>query len=232
MRGILFSAFSIAIIISGLIFAGGLYFCIAQNEISTSISTATNAYGTNGSLELTLTVEKTSFSIGEPVNLTLTITNTSNQTIDYTHTGLDFDFQVTNGTNNVVYQWSNFRAIAQFIAIIPISAGESISANFTWRQICNFNTQVQGYPISPGTYSIVGETGPTYKIQTTPIQVTITNTPTSTPTPTINPTLQPTQSPTITPSPTPSVPEFSTWITTALLGSTVLLFVVLKKKQK
>lgn len=188
MRKSLLSAFWIAVMVSGLVFVGSMHFCNAQSDISTSIPAATNASGGNGSLELTMTIDKTSCSLGEPVNLTLTITNISNQTINYTHTGLDFDFQVYNGTNNVVYQWSNFRAIAQFIAIIPLPAGESTSANFTWQQICNFNAQVEGDPVSPGTYNIVGETGPTYKIQTTPIQVTIVGAPTSTPTPSPTPT--------------------------------------------
>lgn len=131
------------------------------------------ASGEKGNLKLTMTLSKTTFSLGEPVNFTLTITNVSGQTINFTHTGLDFDFQVTNGSNFVVYQWSNFKAIAQFIAIEPLPAGESISANFTWLQTCNFNLQVQGEPVSPGTYNIIGQTGPTYGIQTTPMQLTI-----------------------------------------------------------
>ena len=100
--------------------------------------------GTKGNLELKITFDKTAYNIGEPVNLTLTITNISKQTIDFTHTGLDFDFQVTNDTNNLLYQWSNFKAIPQFITIESLPAGDSISANFTWLQICNFNSQVQG----------------------------------------------------------------------------------------
>jgi len=92
MRRSLLSVFWIAIMISGLVFVGNMNFCSAQSEMSTSIPVATNASGRNGSLELTLTLDKTSYSLGEPVNLTLTITNISNQTINYTHTGLDFDF--------------------------------------------------------------------------------------------------------------------------------------------
>lgn len=131
------------------------------------------ASGGNGNLELTMALGKTAYSLGEPVNLTLTITNISNQTTNFTHTGLDFDFRVYKDTNNVVYQWSNFRAIAQFITIVPLHAGESMSANFTWLQTCNFSTSVEGDPVSPGTYNIIGQTGPTYGIQTTPIQLTI-----------------------------------------------------------
>lgn len=217
MNKSLLIGFWIAVMVSGLFFVGNVHFCNAQSDGATSILAATNVSGGNGSLELTLTIDKATYSLGEPVNLTLSITNISNQTINYTHTGLDFDFQVLNGTNNVVYQWSNFRAIAQFIAITPLPAGESTSANFTWEQICNFNAQVEGDPVSPGTYNIVGETGPTYKIQTAPIQITIGNVPTSTPTP------APTS------NPTPTVPEFPTWIAIALVIGVALLFVALKK---
>lgn len=131
------------------------------------------ASGGNGDLQLTMILGKTVYSLGEPVNLTLTITNISNQTINFMHSGLDFDFRVYNDTNKVVYQWSNFRGIAQFIAIVPLHAGESRSANFTWLQTCNFNASVEGDPVSPGTYNIIGQTGPVYGLQTTPIQLTI-----------------------------------------------------------
>lgn len=189
MGKILSIAFLITLIIGGLAFVGYAHYCTAESDISTSITTS----GGNGNLELTMTIDKQSYSLGEPINLTLTITNISNQTINFEHTGLDFDFQVFNDTNNLVYQWSNFKAIAQFIAIVPLPAGENMSTNFTWLQTCNFNASVQGDPISPGIYSIVGKTGPTYGIQTTPIQLTIGVTPAPSPTPI--PTATPLQTP-------------------------------------
>lgn len=131
--------------------------------------------GGNGPLQLSLTLDKTKFNLGEPINLTVTITNISNQTLNYTHTGLYFDFQVYNDTNNLVYQWSNFRGIAQFITIEPLPAGENMSQNFTWQQTCNFNASVQEDQVSAGTYNIVGLTGPAYELQTAPIQITIAN---------------------------------------------------------
>ncbi len=131
------------------------------------------ASGTNGNLQLTITLNKTTYSLGEPINFTLTITNISGQTINFTHTGLDYDFRVTNDTNNLVYQYSNFLAIPQYVFIQPLPAGASMSANFSWLQICNFNTAVQGEPVSPGTYNLIGLTGPIYGIETTPIEITI-----------------------------------------------------------
>ena len=215
MRKLLMNAFWIAVILGGLMFVGNIHFCNAQNDKSTSTFSATIASGENGNLELTMTINKTSYSLGEPLNLTLTITNISNQTINYTHTGLDFDFQVNNGTNNIVYKWSNFRAIAQFITIEPLPAGESISANFTWQQTCNFNTQVEGDQVSQGTYNVIGETGPTYNIQTIPIPITILGVPTATP----------------TPSPTPSVPEFSWLIILPLSASMLAVALFLNDRQ-
>jgi hypothetical protein len=131
------------------------------------------AYGQTGNLQLTMTLQKTTYNLGEPINLTLTFTNVSAQTINFTHTGLDFDFQIYNGTNNLVYQWSNFKAIAQFITTIPLKAGENVSENFTWTQTYNFNHAIQGTSIPPGSYNIIGLSGPVYGIQTTPIQLTI-----------------------------------------------------------
>jgi hypothetical protein len=141
-----------------------------------ALPTATSSpYGEDEALVLTLTLQKTTFALGEPVNLTVIVTNISDQTIDFTHTGLDFDFKITNGTSSLVYQWSNFKAFAQFITIEPLPAGRAFSQNFTWQQTCNFNLQVDGTAVSPGTYWVTGLTGPSYGMQTSPLQITITN---------------------------------------------------------
>src|SRR5665648_576694 len=127
---------------------------ILSGHIGITPSPTPTAIGGNSDLQLTLSLEKTTYILGEPVNLTVTITNISNQTVNFTHTGLDFDFQVYNDTNNLIYEWSNFRGIAQFITIEPFTAGESMSQNFIWLQTCNFNASVQEDQVSTGTYFI------------------------------------------------------------------------------
>ena len=141
--------------------------------LPSSPSPTVAATGSAGSLKITLTLLKTVYNLGEPVNLTVTISNISGQTVNFTHTGLDFNFQVYNDTNSLVFQWSNFRAIPQFVAIEPFPAGTSMSQNFTWLQTCNFNASVIGDQISAGTYFIVGQSGLAYKMQTSPTQITI-----------------------------------------------------------
>ncbi len=139
--------------------------------ITTSTPSPTPKEVTDG-LELTMAIEKTYYVLGEPINITLTITNISNQTINFTHTGYDFDFLVYNDTNNIIYQWSKGRAFPMFIMIMPLNPLENITGTYVWQQTSN-NQSNQDTQVSPGTYNIVGETGPTYGLQTTPIQVTI-----------------------------------------------------------
>jgi hypothetical protein len=144
-----------------------------QTPPSTSPPTSSQATLANGSLELTLSVEKTVYSVGEPVNITLAITNISDQKVDFTHTGMDFDFIVTNGTGNVIYQWSIGRAFPLFVMIEPLQPGENVTATYVWPQTCNSNPSTVGASVSPGTYYIVGKSNSIYGLETDPVQITI-----------------------------------------------------------
>ena len=148
-------------------------------------SSTQTAFGVNEQLglKLTLTLEKTEYSLGEPINITLTITNVSNQT---TTIGLsaynDFDFQVYNGTHSVIYQYSDRWigvAVPQIVIDETLEAGESLSENLVWNQTYPIPTGgSEGVPVSAGTYYIVGLIGSVLSrtnstIETTPIQITI-----------------------------------------------------------
>jgi hypothetical protein len=144
-----------------------------QTPPSTSPPTSSQATSANGTLELTLSVEKIIYSVGEPVNITLAITNISNQTVDFTHTGMDFDFIVTNGTGNVIYQWSIGRAFPLFVMIEPLQPGENVTATYVWPQTCNSNPSTVGASVSPGTYYVVGKSNSIYGLETDPVQIMI-----------------------------------------------------------
>lgn len=145
-------------------------------------NTTYTVFGVLDGWELNMTLEKTVYSLGEPVNITLILTNISNQTTSF---GLgysnDFDFQVYNGTNNTLYKWSNrWLAVAHPYVILgeTLNPGESLCEYVSWQQTC-YNTGLsEGAPVLPGTYYIVGQIGPIYygtnsTIETTPIQMTI-----------------------------------------------------------
>jgi hypothetical protein len=119
-----------------------------------------------------MTLNKTEYSVGEPINVTLTITNTSNQTLNFYYSAWSFDFLVYNATNKNIYQWSSFQVFPQFIADLQFSPGESLTRVLVWPQTCNKTMSSEGIPVSPGTYYIVGLAS-SPKLQTAPIQVTI-----------------------------------------------------------
>jgi parallel beta-helix repeat protein len=109
-------------------------------------------------LRLTMTLEKTEYVLGEPVNIMLTITNISNQTITFgLYWANDFDFRVYNDINNPIYQWSDrWIGVAHpaIVRLVTLNPRESLSENLSWQQ-----TNDGGVPVSPGTYYIIGRIG-------------------------------------------------------------------------
>ena len=120
-------------------------------------------------LELTMKLEKTEYGLGESINITLTITNISNRTINFTLAPSYWDFLVYNDTNNDIYQWLSSRVSPLWVMNVPLDAGAGLTNVLVWPQTCNATVVSEGVPVSPGTYYIVGR----YGFQTTPIQVTI-----------------------------------------------------------
>lgn len=123
-------------------------------------------------VELAMTLQKTEYSLGEPINITLTITNISNQTINFKRGDPSFDFQVYNDKNYSVYLDSAWKIHSYGIVRFPFPAGESFSHVLVWGQTCNVTSMSEGVPVSAGTYHIVGLYD-TYGLRTTPIQITI-----------------------------------------------------------
>ena len=133
-------------------------------------------------LQLTMTLQKTNYSLGEPVNMNFTITNISNQTISLFQYGVGafdmFEFQVYNDTNNSV--WSLIYPVfpivnpgGPVVTTTRLYSEESLTGVLVWEQMCNDTVPV---PVSPGTYCIVGQIGPIFMngtIETTPIQIVI-----------------------------------------------------------
>jgi len=137
------------------------------------LPTPSQATTANGTFELTVSVDKTVYSLGEQVNVTLTIANISNQTVAFTRTGLDFDFTVTDSAGNLVYQYSIGRAVPQFIAIEQFTPGENETATYVWPQTQNSTPATSGIQVPAGTYFIVGKSSAIYGLQTSPLQITI-----------------------------------------------------------
>ena len=184
---------SVLIVLTGVGIVYALGSAFAPQSSTQMIPTAEGVNDEFG-LELTMTLQKTEYSLGEPINITLTITNIGNQTITYTYGALQwrFDFRVYNDTNNAIYHWSDGRPFAWTLEPITLNPGESLTSGsppYVWQQTRNNGPDPSLPSLSPnatqvdsGTYYIVGQTGPilavngneiSLLIETTPIQVTI-----------------------------------------------------------
>jgi hypothetical protein len=130
-------------------------------------------------LQLTMTLEKTNYSLFEPINIYFTITNISNQTIrllQYGDAFNMFEFQVYNDTNNSI--WSQIYPVypdnlgGPMVTTTILNSKESLTGVLVWEQMYNNTVPL---PVSPGTYYIVGQIGPIFMngltIETTPIQI-------------------------------------------------------------
>ena len=148
------------------------------------------AQGSALGIQLTMTLEKTVFRLGEPINVTLTMTNITNQTQTFVLGAYnDFDFHVYNETNSNIYWhssiWLGEVAIPDGLTGITLNPsepwGNSWTETFLWQQnmISGTFDNPSYVPVSPGTYYVVGRVGAPFSIdenstwQTTPIQITI-----------------------------------------------------------
>jgi hypothetical protein len=141
------------------------------------------AYGINGGFKLTLTLQKTEYNLGEPVNVTLTVTNIGNQTTDFDEAPSWWDFVVYNDTYNGLYSWlRSGRVFPAYVTRVSLDPGMGFTNEvMVWPQLCNSTVNRYGAAVSPvssGTYYIVGQYDNfghsfNYNLQTTPIQITI-----------------------------------------------------------
>jgi hypothetical protein len=152
-------------------------------HVMTKFLTATAVNKAVG-LELTVQLEKTEYSLGEPVNMTFTLTNISNKTINLVLVSdIAWDYQVLNATNDLMFDYLS--DVFTFGAVgfpVQIAAGQTITARFVWPQAYGpipwFDGELLGItritPVPPGTYYITGRfSNSSFTLQTSPLQIII-----------------------------------------------------------
>ncbi len=117
---------------------------------------------TYGPIRLTMRLEKTTYRLGEPVNITLTVTNVGNETVL-------LGFSVFCKTNFVVCNKSYQTIFDYFTSVgwlgiggeVVLDPRESLSQTLTWDQL-----EIDNFPpfafrhVQPGIYYIKGQIGP------------------------------------------------------------------------
>ena len=102
--------------------------------------------------ELTLDGGRTAFAQGEPVSMTLSITNCGDEEVTRSYSsGQRYDFVVSDTEQDEVWRWSHDKVFIQVIGSQVFAPGETVTYTEVWNQ--NDNT---GEQVTPGQYDVLG----------------------------------------------------------------------------
>jgi hypothetical protein len=147
----------IAIILLAVLLGFGLMGTLASKATSCTTDKPLAVEKVVNGLELTMSLQKATFYQGEPVYINFTVTNIGTQTINLTHSFPEYNFIVSNSSNDNLYQWVFFKAFPMIVYDTSLGPGQSYTNILTWPQTCNQTIyDNEGIPVSPGEYSIVG----------------------------------------------------------------------------
>jgi LPXTG-motif cell wall-anchored protein len=133
------------------------YLSLALALVVTSVAFATPAFAQQPTdVKVTLATDKATYAPGEPVNLTLSVTNNGSQPADLLfNNGQEIDyFAMQNGQE--VWRWSIGKFFTQNVHTVTLAPGETKTYEDQWLQIAN------GGQAPDGQYEMSGvvTTGP------------------------------------------------------------------------
>lgn len=125
-------------------------------------STPVEVKTTYGPIELKMGLNQTMYKLGDLVNITLTVTNISNETILLSYwQPPKVDFAVCDISHQIIYVHSQNLVVPHILVGEILNSGESFSQTFEWRQLeMDFSPPYESRQVQPGAYYIKGRTGP------------------------------------------------------------------------
>jgi hypothetical protein len=104
------------------------------------------------SIAVDVRTDKDIYMLGEPVNVSITVTNNGHNTTLLFPTSQLADLNITNETCPNIYHWSHDKVFSEEITGISINQSETIELlNDTWNQVDD-----HGDPVTPGKYYVDG----------------------------------------------------------------------------
>lgn len=122
-------------------------------------------------LKLKTTLEKTMFRLGEPVNVTSTLTNIGNENFTLPFIDYPLDFLIRDINFNRVFRYHSNLLWPRIVPAVPITIelGDSMTTTSIWEQVYDDSyTQVPS-----GTYYVAGIFRYGVRIETPVIRITI-----------------------------------------------------------
>ncbi len=126
-----------------------------------------------GDLRLRIAIMKSTYLVGEPIEIRLAVTNAASAAVPLTwYTGQHSDAFVRQ-RGALIWQWSHDKAFTQAVRESTMAAGERVFYGWMWDQ-----TDLQGRQVEPGAYEIWAafkgsqRSGPR-SVETGPLHITI-----------------------------------------------------------
>ena len=100
-----------------------------------------------------LETEKTAFSAGEPVKMTMKLINCADKPIKRVYPSEQrYDFSVAAVGGEEVWRWSEGKTFAATKSEVTLQTGQAVTAVETWEQVDN-----DGKPVAAGSYEITAQ---------------------------------------------------------------------------
>lgn len=150
-------AISIIVSLLGVAGAFGLK-TLTLREVNVPVEAETM----HGLIKLTLRLDKNTFTLGEEVNLTITITNVSNETATLAYfTPPRTDFAVYDDASEMIFFFTrDGGGWSGELVRMDLAPSESYGNTWKWSQKKAVGEHYELETVTPGTYYIVGRTGP------------------------------------------------------------------------
>jgi len=104
-----------------------------------------------GSLQVRAAVPASSFAVGVPIAIALSIRNAAPVPVSVLFpSGQRYDVIARRPRGDEVWRWSHDRAFIQVVQTVRLSPGEELAYRVTWDQ-----RDLQGRQVDPGTYELV-----------------------------------------------------------------------------
>ncbi|MDR7417716.1 MAG: BsuPI-related putative proteinase inhibitor [Armatimonadota bacterium] len=137
-----------------------------------SVGGAVRAERTAGDLRLEMSVARGVFQVGEPVHISLRVSNISGTPVTLTSGGQQYDV-IVRQRGALVWQWSHDKGFAQVVRSVEMAPGDARTYKASWDQ-----RDLQGRPVEPGTYEVscvllaAQRSGPA-SVEVGPVRITI-----------------------------------------------------------
>lgn len=127
---------------------------------------------TVGDLRLEMTSDRSAYAAGDPVLVTLRVTNTAAIPAEVTTGGQQYDV-VVRQRGALIWQWSHDKAFVQVIREMTLAPGQVLTYKASWDQ-----RDLQGRRVEAGTYEIYcvflgSQRGVPASTEVGPVRVTI-----------------------------------------------------------